>query len=151
MIDKSSRFPGNDFNPMLSSPFIIITSANSKNAHTTSRVITRSLSNSTKISTHLSTTLCTIELKSLGLGEFPELMLGIERIPSAKRIKIRKVNMISIVRNMVDDDDFRAGWREYLGFAIASETREIEIWNFLDSVFKQETQSRACALFLFLL
>ena len=45
--------------------------------------------------------------------------------------------MISMVRNMVDDDDFRAGWREYLGFAIASETREIEIWNFLDYVFNK--------------
>lgn len=43
-----------------------------------------------------------------------------ERIPRARRISTTKENMRSIVRTTVEDDDFRAGYREFLGFAIAA-------------------------------
>lgn len=134
MIDKSSRLPGDDFNPLLSYPFIIIVSADSEKCSLKSDLLPdchhKIEPKIFKKGTHFSTTLCAIELKSLGLCELRELLLGIERIPSAKRIKTRKVNMMSRVRNMVDDEDFRDGRRECLGLAIDCETGEIEIWNF---------------------
>lgn len=60
-----------------------------------------------------------MELRSLAVRESPEL-LGMDRIPNARRIKIANVNMISNVKIKVEDDDFRVGNREYLGFAIGS-------------------------------
>ena len=45
-------------------------------------------------------------------------MLGIERIPRPRRIKITNVNINSRVSISVDDGDFREGIREYLAFAI---------------------------------
>ena len=61
-----------------------------------------------------------MELRSLALGESEAL--GIERIPRARRMRMTKVHMMSMVNIIVDDDDgdggFRPGSREYLGFAI---------------------------------
>lgn len=67
------------------------------------------------------TVLCTMELRSLALGESEAL--GIERIPRARRMRMTKVHMMSMVSITVDDGDddddgFRPGSREYLGFAI---------------------------------
>lgn len=60
-----------------------------------------------------------MELRSLALGESEAL--GIERIPRARRMRMTKVHMMSMVNITVDDEDdggFRPGSREYLGFAI---------------------------------
>lgn len=67
---------------------------------------------------YLSTLFRTIELRSLALWELPEL-LGTERIPSATRMRMTKVNITNKVRRREEDEDFRAGRREYLGLAIA--------------------------------
>jgi hypothetical protein len=64
-----------------------------------------------------------MELRSLALGELPPELLGIDRIPSARRMRMTKVNMMSMVRTSVEDEDLRAGKREYLGFAIVVELR----------------------------
>lgn len=60
-----------------------------------------------------------MELRSLALGESEAL--GIDRIPRARRMRMTKVHMMSMVSIIVDDGDddgFRPGSREYLGFAI---------------------------------
>lgn len=62
-----------------------------------------------------------MELRSLALGESDAL--GIERIPRARRMRMTKVHMMSMASITVDDgedddDGFRPGSREYLGFAI---------------------------------
>lgn len=67
---------------------------------------------------HLSTLFRTIELRSLALWELPEL-LGTERIPRARRMRMTKVNTTSKVRTRLEEEAFRAGRREYLGLAIA--------------------------------
>lgn len=78
--------------------------------------------NSEKINKAYSwTVLCTMELRSLALGESEAL--GIERIPRARRMRMTKVHMMSMASITVDDGDddgdgFRPGSREYLGFAI---------------------------------
>ena len=63
-----------------------------------------------------------MELRSLALGLSPEL-LGTERIPRATRIRTTKLNMTSMVKMSVveDEDDFRYGRRECLGFAIGED------------------------------
>lgn len=43
-----------------------------------------------------------------------------ERTPRARRIRTTKENMRSTVRTIVEDDDFRAGYRDLFGFAIAT-------------------------------
>lgn len=45
------------------------------------------------------------------------MLPGIERIPRARRIRTRKVNMIRIVKTSVDGEDLRDGNRECLPFA----------------------------------
>lgn len=62
-----------------------------------------------------------MELRSLALGESEAL--GIERIPRARRMRMTKVHMMSMASITVDDGDddddgFRPGSLEYLGFAI---------------------------------
>jgi hypothetical protein len=60
-----------------------------------------------------------MELRSLAWrDESEEEVLGIERIPRPRRIKITNVNTNSRVSISVDDGDFREGIREYLAFAI---------------------------------
>ena len=53
-----------------------------------------------------------MELRSLALGESPEL-LGTERIPRATRMRTTKLNITSIVKMRIvdEEDDFREGKR----------------------------------------
>jgi hypothetical protein len=68
-----------------------------------------------------------MELRSLALrDESEEEVLGIERIPRARRIKITKVNVNGRVSISVDDGDFRVEIREYLAFAIFVKSRNRE-------------------------
>lgn len=43
--------------------------------------------------------------------EEPALLLGTERIPKARRIKMTKVNMINTAKTSVEWEDFRAEGR----------------------------------------
>lgn len=64
-----------------------------------------------------------MELRSLALGELPELV-GMERIPKARRAIMRKKHKMIIPKRIVNEFDLRDGARECLPFeAIAFELR----------------------------
>lgn len=65
----------------------------------------------------------------MGLGKLSGEELGAEKIPRARRMRTTKVNATSKVRINVEEeeeDDFRCGKREYLGFAIVERVKEGE-------------------------
>lgn len=79
-----------------------------------------------------------MELRSCALGESGEVLPGIERIPRARRIRTRKVNMIRIVKTSVDGEDLRDGNRECLPFAAIAAV----VFLLLTRIFQGKTGSR---------
>lgn len=129
MINKSSRLPWNNLYPLLFFSFIIIYFTPTKSHESikfTKMTKTNDKDNDIAIPIEIQLNsypsmllLWAMELRSLALcDKLEEEELGIERIPRARRIRITNVNINNTVRIKVDDDDFRAGSRECLAFAI---------------------------------
>jgi len=137
MINKSTRLPRDNLYPLLCFAFIISTPTKTMKPIKIITTMPSNLKPNTNQQKHENQShswillLWAMELRSLALrDESEEEVLGIERIPRARRIKITKVNVNGRVSISVDDGDFRVEIREYLAFAIfvKSRNRERDRW-----------------------